>query len=87
MIYTKILSHKQGQVASLTHKNKVVSGATRKKQSLAHIGKTNSTKGSIYINKEGVVKRVDKVVVNEFCRLGWVLGRGPHSWSTKKKGQ
>lgn len=73
--------------ASRVHKGKTVSKETRKKQSLAHKGKTNATKGMKYINLSGVVKRVRIEEVDNYLNKGWNLGRGPHSWSTRPKGE
>ncbi len=73
--------------ASRVHKNKKVSKETRKKQSLAHKGKTNVTRDMKYINLTGVVKRVKMEELDNYLNKGWNLGRGPHSWSTRPKGQ
>jgi len=78
-------SEYQKQIASKTHKSKKVSNETRQKQSESHKGKTNATKNKKYINCDGKVKRVNEDELEKFLSQGWHLGRGSHSWSTKKE--
>jgi hypothetical protein len=61
-------------IESLEKKSKSI-----KKYLSTEIGKQNAseaTKNKIYINKNGITKRITKEQINEYLDLGWILGKG-----------
>lgn len=66
-------------IASITHKNKIVSSETKKKQSEAAKKYFNSnepsTKNTVCINNGISEKKVKREVLKNFLKDGWSLGR------------
>lgn len=94
----KKLSQTHKQNLSISHKgkapynkNKCLTKEHKQKISIAHKGKKKSfvtndwVSSTVWINNSSINKRINKNLLNDYLKEGWVLGRLQRAWNAGKK--